>query len=253
MQKKTSWYLKCKPADLAAYVVLVGDPARVKMFGEQMQAARIVAQEREFTTLTGTYQGLRVSVISIGIGAPSAAIVLEEIWELGAEVVVRAGTGLTMNIELGQFLLAEGAVRMEGVSPTYLPIEFPAICDFDLYYAFRDVLRKHNQPYQSGLIATSDGFYTHIFHHGVAGKKPARVDQTFVAEMAGQGVIGTDMETSAVYTIGHYLKLKCLSLLLATVDGPSRTMMEQEPRQKMEYELAHMTLEGLLNYSKLNR
>ena len=73
---------------MAEAVVLVGDPARVQVFAGHMSAAQIVAQDREFTTLTGEYKGARISVVSVGIGAPSVAIVLEELWELGARVVV---------------------------------------------------------------------------------------------------------------------------------------------------------------------
>lgn len=250
MENIRSWYLKCSPENLAPSVVLVGDPARVDTFRKYLSNARVVAQEREFKTMTGQYKSLPVSVVSTGIGAPSAAIVLEELWELGARNVVRAGTGMAMNLPLGSFLLAQGAVRMDGVSLTYLPVEFPAISDIDLFNSFRQTLIINNQPYKSGLVATSDGFYTHFFHHPYPGREPERINKTLINEMAKLGVIGVDMETSAIYAIGYYLKLKCISILLATVDGFSQSALESSSRREREEDLARIVLEGLLLHSQ---
>jgi len=225
--------------------VLVGDPARVRLFAAELASARVIAQEREFTTLTGTYQGLPVSVVSIGIGAPAAAIAMEELWELGARVVVRAGTAMALNVALGDLVLAQGAARFEGVSTTYLPLEFPALADADLFFAFREVLDEAHVPYRAGLIATSDGFYTHLFHHALPGRAPCRNDATLIERLIEYGVLGADMETSAIYTIGRFLGMKCVSLCVATVDGRTRAMMEPAHRTEKEEQLVRLVLKGL--------
>lgn len=248
MAAEKSWYLKASPEDCAPSVVLVGDPARVQLFAEEMEAARIVAQEREFMTLSGKYKGLPVSVISVGIGAPAAIIVLEEIWELGARAVIRAGTGMGIDIPLGDYILPHGAVRYEGVSRSYLPLEFPAIADPDLFCAQRDVLKQEEVSYTTGLVATSDGFYTDMFHHGVPGLKPEREDLTFIDSIAELGVIGTDMETSALYTVASLLGIKAVSLLLATVNGRTQEMLEAPIRAKRERQLVKLVLNGLLAF-----
>ena len=249
MVKKKSWYLKSNPENMAEQVVLVGDPARVQMFAEQMDESQIVAQDREFTTLTGNYQGVRISVVSVGIGAPSAAIVLEELWELGVKVVVRAGTALALNVPAGHFILANGAIRYEGTSPTYLPLEFPAVCDPGLLSAFENTLKKQNAPFATGILATSDGFYTHLFEHRVTGREPKVRPATRLAELTEWGVLGADMETAAIYVIGHYLGLKTLSLLVSTVDGSTSTMLEADIRAEKEKQLAYLALQGLRQYA----
>ena len=249
MVKKKSWYLKSNPEDMAEQVVLVGDPARVHMFAEQMDQAQVVAQDREFTTLTGNYQGVRVSVVSVGIGAPSAAIVLEELWELGVKVVVRAGTALALNVPAGHLILANGAIRYEGTSPTYLPLEFPAVCDPGLLSAFEKTLKEQNAPFAVGILATSDGFYTHLFEHSVPCQEPEVRPATRLGELTKWGVLGADMETSAIYVIGHYLGLKTLSLLVSTVDGSTSTMLEADIRAEKEKQLAYLALQGLRHYA----
>ena len=95
INEKKSWYLKCKPADIAKQVILVGDPARVTLFAEQMTAAEIVAEEREFTTLTGQYQETNISVVSVGIGAPSTGDCL------GRAVGIRGPGGYSRRYSLG--------------------------------------------------------------------------------------------------------------------------------------------------------
>jgi len=243
-----SWYLKCRAEDVAPSAILVGDPARVKMFADAMTDAEIICQEREFTTLTGTYKGVPVSVISVGIGAPSAAIVLEELWELGVKAVVRAGTALAINVRAGDFILANSAIRSEGTSPTYLPIEYPAVADFDLLCAYRRALKDAQAPFAVGMLATSDGFYTEIFQHTVSGKPPLQRPETRLDEFRSFGVLGADMETAAVYVAGHYLGLKTLSLLVTTVDADTSKMLESSLRRQKEIELVQLVLQGLHLY-----
>jgi len=250
MGNRRTWYLKCNPGDCASSVVLVGDPARVRLFAMELSDARVMAQEREFTTLTGTYQGLPVSVVSIGIGAPVAAIAMEELWELGTRVVVRAGTVMALNVALGDFVLAQGAARFEGISTAYLPLEFPALADADLFFAFRQVLDEAQVRYHAGLVATSDGFYIQLFHHALPNRKPRRADATLIERLIEQGVLGADMETSAIYTIGQFLGIKCVSLCVATVDGRTQTIMEPALRAEKEKQLVRLALKGLLAFSQ---
>jgi uridine phosphorylase len=248
LDTKKSWYLKCSPKDMAEAVVLVGDPARMQMFADHMSAAQIVAQDREFTSMTGEYKGVRVSVVSVGIGAPSVAIVMEELWELGARVVVRAGTALALNVPAGHFILANGAIRHEGVSTTYLPLEYPAVCDPNLLYSFQDTLRNEKASYAIGILATSDGFYTHLFEHTLPGRVPQRRPATLLKGLIQNGVLGADMETSAVYVVGHYLGLKTLSLLITTVDGRTSQMIDPSQRSAKEEQLVHLVLQGIYDY-----
>ena len=233
---------------MAEAVVLVGDPARMQMFADHMSAAQIVAQDREFTSMTGEYKGVRVSVVSVGIGAPSVAIVLEELWELGARVVVRAGTALALNVPAGHFILANGAIRHEGVSTTYLPLEYPAVCDPNLLYSFQDTLRNEKASYAIGILATSDGFYTHLFEHTLPSRVPQRRPATLLKGLIQNGVLGADMETSAVYVVGHYLGLKTISLLITTVDGRSSQMIDPSQRSAKEKQLVHLVLQGVYDY-----
>jgi len=247
--EKRTWYLKVKPSECAEHVILVCDPARQSMFASQMQDIREVASEREFRTLSGAYKGSPVSVISVGIGAPSAVLVLEELWELGVKVVLRAGTGMSLGVPLGDFILAQAATRNEGTSASYLPMPFPAVPDVDLFLHFHDVLQAEKAPLSSGVILTSDGFYTDMFRHAIEGKQPRRPEKTLIQDYDQFGIVSADMETSALYIAGQYLGIKCLTILVATVDGYEQRMLEAELRKTKELELARLALEGIHQYA----
>src|ERR1700738_5205414 len=90
------YHIKCKPGDVGRYVLLPGDPGRCAMIAEQFEDARLVARNREYTTFTGSLEGIPVSVTSTGIGCPSTAIAVEELGAIGAETLSRVGTSRAM-------------------------------------------------------------------------------------------------------------------------------------------------------------
>jgi uridine phosphorylase len=245
VKHKKSWYLKVKASECAPYVILVGDPARQNLFIDQMENVKEVAFEREFKTITGYYHGTQISVVVVGIGAPSAVLVLEELWELGVKVVVRAGTGLSLGVPLGDFILVQAATRNEGTSISYLPPTFPAVPDIDLLNSFSKTLEDENVPFFSGVIMTSDGFYTELFNHQVEGRQPTRPNKILLDNYLQYGIISADMETSALYIAGQYLGVKCLTLLATTVDGIKQKKLAFARRLEKEKELARLALIGV--------
>ena len=132
------------PQDIGKYVILPGDPKRCAKIAEFLTDAKQVADNREFTTYTGTLDGVRVSVTSTGIGGPSAAIAIEELSKCGAHTFLRVGTcgGMQENILGGDLVIADGAIRMEGTSREYAPVEYPAVPDFTVTTALVQAAKK---------------------------------------------------------------------------------------------------------------
>ena len=117
---------------MGRYVILPGDPKRCAKIAKYFENPVEIADRREYVTITGTISGEKVSVCSTGIGGPSASIAMEELTKCGAEVFIRVGTagGMDLSVESGDLVIAESAVRMEGTSKVYAPIEWPATADF---------------------------------------------------------------------------------------------------------------------------
>lgn len=122
-------HLQCHPDQIAARVVLCGDPARVERIASQLEECESLGQHREFRLISGRYRGLPVTVCSTGIGGASAVIALEELVQAGARSLIRVGSAgaLQGHIGLGDLIVVEGAVRSEGASQAYLPPRVPRL------------------------------------------------------------------------------------------------------------------------------
>ena len=133
-------HLKIKKGDVGRYVLLPGDPKRVRLIAERLDDAAMIADNREFVTYTGYIDGEKVSVTSTGIGGPSASIAMEELALCGADTFIRVGTcgGIALSVTSGDVVIATGAVRAEGTSREYAPIEFPAVADYFVVTALKN-------------------------------------------------------------------------------------------------------------------
>ena len=146
----TQYHIGLKQGDIGEYVILPGDPKRCEKIAAYFDNAELIADRREFTTYTGYLNGVKVSVTSTGIGGPSAAIALEELVKVGGKYFIRVGTcgGMDLGVKSGDLVIATGAVRMEGTSKEYAPIEFPAVADYDIVTSLIQGAKKLNLPYQ---------------------------------------------------------------------------------------------------------
>src|ERR1700722_1890084 len=159
-----AWYMGCAEDEIGEAAILVGDRARIDRIAEHMEAPRFVEENRGLRTVTGLRAGRGVTVSAFGMGGPIAAIVLPELFDLGLRVFLRIGTAMVMPpARLGDFVLADGAVRGEGTSRSYAPIGYPAVADYDLSAALRAALIKRKAPWRAGIFGTYDGFYTEMF------------------------------------------------------------------------------------------
>jgi uridine phosphorylase len=234
MSNKTAWYLRCGPEDIGQAAVLVGDRGRVHLAAELLQGAVILNEDRGLTTATGYYEGERITVSAFGMGAPIAAVVLHELSDLGVTRFVRLGTVMSVGeTQLGEFVVAHGAVRGESTSASYLPVEFPAVPDFPLTFQLEAAVRGAGLPSRSGIYASYDGFYTEMFDTGIGSERVA--DR--YARLAKAGVVAADMETSALFVAARALGVAAGSLCLASVEGTTNEKMPHAERVEAERRL----------------
>jgi len=154
-------HLAIRKGDVGRYVLLPGDPGRCEKIAALFEQPHFVASNREFVTYTGTLAGETVSVCSTGIGGPSAAIAVEELFECGADTFIRIGTrgGIDLSVQGGDAVVATGAVRQDGTSHEYAPPEYPAVPDLDVTLALRDGARAAGVRCHAGVVQAKDAFY----------------------------------------------------------------------------------------------
>lgn len=205
------YHLHVKKGDVGRYVILPGDPKRVALIAKYFDDAKMIADSREFITYTGTLLGEKVSVTSTGIGGPSAAIAVEELFKVGADTFIRMGTcgGIKLSVMGGDVVIATGAVRAEGTSREYAPIEFPAVADFSVVDAMRKAVKKLGLKSHTGIVQCKDSFYGQ--HEPEL--MPVSYDLMNKWEAWKRlGVLCSEMESSTIFTVASYLGARAGSL-----------------------------------------
>ena len=197
----------------AKYAILPGDPGRVPKIASMLDKAKPLTVSREYTSYLGEIDGEKVLVISTGMGGPSTAICVEELKLIGIENLIRVGTsgGMQLNVNAGDLVIAQAAIRQEGTSKEYVPIEFPAVANIDLVNALRLSAYELGYPYHTGIVQCKDSFYGQ--------HSPERMPVSY--ELLNKwdawlkaGTLCSEMETSALYTVSSVLKLHAGAVLL---------------------------------------
>jgi len=211
------YHVQLKEGDVGRYVILPGDPKRCEKIAAYFDAPVLVADSREYVTYTGTLDGEKVSVTSTGIGGPSASIALEELANCGADTFIRVGTCGGMQTEVcgGDLVIASGAVRMEGTSKEYAPIEYPAVPDLGVTNALVKAAEKLGVSYHTGVVQCKDSFYgqhqpeLHPVGYELQDKWDAWVRM---------GCMASEMESAALFIAGAYRKVRVGTVLLTVAN-----------------------------------
>ncbi|MBR2861303.1 MAG: uridine phosphorylase [Clostridia bacterium] len=145
----------------AKYAIIPGDPGRVEKIAAYLDDAKQVGCNREYNSYLGYLNGEKVLVVSTGIGGPSCAICVEELAKIGVDTFIRVGTcgGMQPEVAPGDVVIATGAIRQDGTSREYLPIEFPAVADFRVTTALVNAAEKLGYSNHVGVVQAKDSFY----------------------------------------------------------------------------------------------
>ena len=202
------FHIRCVPGDVGRYCILPGDPGRCAAIAALFDGAEEVARNREFTVYTGTLLGEKVTVCSTGIGGPSAVIALEELAAIGADTFIRVGTcgGIALPVRSGDIVVATGAVRQEGTSREYAPIEFPAVGDLAVTNALVEAARAMGKTVHAGVVQAKDSFYG---QHS-PGRMPVSYELLNKWEAWKRlGVLASEMESAALFVAAAALGVRC--------------------------------------------
>ncbi len=233
---------------VAKYVIFSGDPWRVEIVREYLDNPVKVAFLREFNTYTGSYKGVPVTITSTGIGAPGAAIAMEEMYEAGMQVAVRMGTSMALQDDmLGKFLIPVASFRMEHTSETYVESGYPAVADFDLVQAMNETARSFGAGYRNGISCTMDGFYSQM-HDSRFSLESGRNMQPMFDRLKKLHVSGIDMESSCMLVLGRLMQVKTCVLTMTTVLENLKKVLEGQERKDAEDLLCKAALEGIYRY-----
>jgi len=200
-------HIKCEKEDISEKIILVGNPDRAKRVNSEfLKDGKLVNEYRSLLVYTGYYKDERVTVATTGMGAPSAAIVLEELIKLGGKIFIRVGSagGINPNIETGDICIATASIRDDGTSPKYLPIEFPAVPDFDLTRLLIDEAKNTFERVFYGVVISTDGFYESY-------------DELVMKKFVESNVQAVEMESGIVFIVSQRRGVKAGAIFV--IDG----------------------------------
>ena len=207
-ERTIQFHIQCRKGDVGGYCILPGDPGRCKAIARYFDDPVHVKTNREFETWTGILLGEKVSVVSTGIGGPSSSIAMEELANLGAHTFIRVGTcgGLRQDVQSGDVVVATGAVRMEGTSREYAPIEWPAVPDFGVTCALVQAAKDLQLPWKAGVVQCKDSFYGQ--------HSPGRMPVSYELEQKWEawkrlGVLASEMESAALFAVAAARGVRC--------------------------------------------
>ena len=224
------------PGDIGEYAILPGDPKRCAKIAAHFDNPVLVADSREYVTYTGTLDGVKVSVTSTGIGGPSAAIAIDELAKCGAHTFIRVGTcgGMQEEVMGGDIVIATGAVRMEGTSREFAPIEYPAVADFNVTNALVSAAGKIGVRNHVGVVQCKDSFFGQ--------HEPGIMPVSYELENKWQawirmGCLASEMESAALFIAGSFLRVRVGSCFLV-VANQERAKKGLPNKQAHDTELA---------------
>lgn len=222
------YHIGIRNGEIGKYVILPGDPKRCAKIAAFLDRARLVADNREFVTYTGFLEGERVSVTSTGIGGPSAAIAIEELVRAGADTFIRVGTcgGMQPQVKSGDLIIATGAVRMEGTSREYAPIEFPAVANFHLAGALERAAEKLGFSCHTGVVQCKDSFYGQ--------HEPQKMPVGYELQEKWNawiklGCLASEMESAALFVAASYLNVRAASVFLTVANQERERLGLENP------------------------
>jgi len=203
-------HLLIKKGDVGDYALLPGDPRRVDVIAEFLEDPKLLSHNREYKVVKGSYKGIIVTACSTGIGGPSTAIAVEELAKAGVKYFIRVGTtgALVRGIKRGDIMIPYAAIRQEGTTRRYVPLEYPAVAHPIVYNALIHAARKLGYNYITGLVLTDDKFYS---------------DLDEILPWAEYGAVALDMESSIIFTLASLKSLYAGSILVVDGNRAERT------------------------------
>lgn len=231
--KDKLYHIQVGKGDVGRYGIMPGDPKRCVKIAKYLDNPQLIADNREYITYTGYLDGEMVSVTSTGIGGPSAAIAMEELKMCGVDTFIRIGTcgGMDINVKGGDVVIATGAIRMEGTSREYAPIEFPAVPNIHVVNALMEAAEEMQHPYHVGVVQCKDSFYG---QHAPETKPVSYELLNKWNAWLALGCLASEMESAALFVVGSSLKVRVGSVFLVAGN-------QEREKAKMDNPIVHDT------------
>jgi len=247
------YHIDLGPGELAEYLLLPGDPDRTSRIARMLDDVELERRHREFASVTGTYRGQRVSIVSTGIGTDNVEIAVAEILAITKRpTFIRVGSSgaLQPEIGLGDLLISTGAVRLETTTSWFVHDGYPAVADYEAVVALIEAADRLGHRYHVGLTATAPGFY------GAQGRPIPQLPIRYpdlAEDMARQRVMNFEMEASALLVLAGLANCRAGVVCAVYAQRTTGAFVEGEAKDRAEAACVETGLEALLILAEMDR
>ncbi|HSG87524.1 MAG TPA: nucleoside phosphorylase [Candidatus Limnocylindrales bacterium] len=247
------YHIGLGPGQLAEYILLPGDPDRTARIATRFDSIELEHRHREFATVTGTFRGQRISIVSTGIGADNVEIVIAEVLAITERpTLIRVGSSgaLQPEIALGDLIISTGAVRLETTTSWFVREGYPAIAHHEAVLALVEAADRLGHRAHVGITATAPGFF------GAQGRPVDRLPIRYpdlAAELTRQRVLNFEMEASAVLTLASLAGCRAGVVCAVYAQRNEGTFVGDEQKDRAEADCVETGLEALAILADLDR
>ncbi|MBR2768959.1 MAG: uridine phosphorylase [Solobacterium sp.] len=248
------FHLKIKGGEVGKYVILCGDPGRCESIASHFDEPVFVKSNREYTIYNGKLDGEPVTVCSTGIGGPSTAICVEELVHCGSHTFIRMGTsgGMAPEVMGGDVVIGTGAIRMEGTTREYAPIEFPAVANYEVVNALIEAAEASDckDHYHVGVLQCKDSFYGQ--HNPASMPVSYELEQKWDAWVKC-GALASEMESACLFILGAVRKVRTGSIMTVFANQTRRKLGLEDPQEYSTEPGIRIAVQALRNLIRKDR
>ena len=247
------YHIGLGPGELAEYILLPGDPDRTSRIAARLDSVELERRHREFASVTGTYRGERVSVVSTGIGTDNVEIVVAEILAITERpTFIRVGScgALQPEVGLGDLIISTGAVRLESTTSFFVHDGYPAVADYEAIVALIEAAERLGHRAHVGITATAPGFF------GAQGRPIPQLPIRYpdlAEEMARQRVLNFEMEASALLVLAGLARSRAGVVCAVYAQRTTGAFVVGEAKERAEAACVETGLEGLKSLAEIDR
>ena len=247
------YHIGLGPGELAEYILLPGDPDRTSRIASRFESIELEHRHREFASATGRFRGLRMSVVSTGIGTDNVEIAVAEILAItDRPTFVRVGScgALQPEMGLGDLVITTGAVRLESTTSFFVHDGYPAVADYEAVAALVEAAERLGHRYHVGVTATAPGFF------GAQGRPIPQLPIRYpdlAEDMARQRVMNFEMEASALLVLATLGRCRAGVVCAVYANRTTGEFVSGDQKDAAEAACVETGLESLLVLADMDR
>ena len=246
------YHIELGPGELSEYILLPGDPDRTAVIAARFDSIELERRNREFASITGSYRGQRISVVSTGLGTDNVEIVMAEILAITERpTLIRVGSSgaLQPEMRLGDVAITTGAVRLEATTSFFVHDGYPAVADYEAVVALVEAAERLGHRYHLGITATAPGFY------GAQGRPIPQLPIRYpdlAKDMARQLVMNFEMEASALLVLASLARCRAGVVCTVFANRTTGEFIDGDQKEAAEAACVETGLEGLLVLAQMD-